>query len=110
MAILRISRDSGYADYVRSYCVLLDGKEIGRIANGETKNFRIAAGNHELRLKLDWAGSRTLKFAARDTDTMAFRVSSNLRGWRLLLALWYAVFDTTSYLVLEPDTSESVMS
>lgn len=105
MAILRISRDSGYADYVRSYSSVLDGKNIGQIKTGESKDFQIGSGNHDLRVKIDWAGSKSLKFAADDNDKTAFRVSSNLRGWRLLLALWYAIFDTTSYLVLEPDDS-----
>jgi len=104
MATLRISRDSGYADYVRSYSVLLDDKEIGQIKNGETKNFQIASGKHSLRMKLDWAGSKSLDFVADDSNMAAFRVSSNLRGGRLLLALWYAIFDTSSYLLLEYDS------
>ncbi len=107
MAILRVSRDSGYADYVRSYSIVLDGKAIGQLKNGETRDFQIPSGNHDIRVKIDWAGSKTLKFVADDAGTTAFRVSSNLRGWRLLLALWYALFDTSSYLQLEPDGTKS---
>ncbi len=33
MVTLTITRDSGYADLVRSYAVMLDGKQIGELKN-----------------------------------------------------------------------------
>ncbi len=105
MATLRVIRDSGYADLVRAYSVKLDGKEIGTIKNGETKDFQVSSGNHELQIKIDWAGSKALAFVANESESSVFRVASNLRGLRLFLALWYVIFDSSSYLVLEPDRS-----
>jgi len=59
-ASITLSRGTGYADRLRSYRVMLDGKEIGRIGNGETKSFPVGPGQHELVVKIDWCSSTTL--------------------------------------------------
>jgi hypothetical protein len=101
MVMMTVTRDSGYADVVRAYSVLLDGKKIGEIRNGETKKFSIEPGAHTMSFKIDWCGSKTLDFTAVEDQPLAFRAESNLRGWRLLLAGWYAIVDRTSYLLIE---------
>ena len=53
MATLRLIRDSGYADLVPSYSVLLDGVEIGRLKNAEARYLRISPGNHTPRIQID---------------------------------------------------------
>ncbi|MGD0255858.1 MAG: DUF4190 domain-containing protein [Acidimicrobiales bacterium] len=60
-AILRITRNPApWRDRYRSYKVLVDGAEVGTVRNGETTDFGISAGHHEVRIKLDWAGSNLL--------------------------------------------------
>jgi uncharacterized membrane protein YgcG len=39
---------------------LVDGVVVGTIRDGQTVDFSIPAGRHEVRLKLDWTGSRVL--------------------------------------------------
>src|SRR5664279_2250666 len=89
MALIRITRDRGFADRMRAYRVLVDGQEIGEIRSGETKEFPIAAGPHELTARIDWAGSQVIRFTAAEGTVSCFVARSNLRGARLLLALWY---------------------
>jgi hypothetical protein len=101
MHSLRIIRDSGYADRFRAYRIVLDGKHIGKIKDGETKELPIPSGQHNLSIRVDWLGSKTLQFTNSDGEVVTFCVRSNLRGARLLLQLWYVFFAWNSYLHLE---------
>ena len=101
MGLLRLTRDSGYADRARAYKVILDGAEIGEIRNGETRDYPISAGRHELRLKIDWCGSNVVEFTAEGDAPTVFQVKSNLRGAHALLTFWYTFFARNSYLSIE---------
>ena len=101
MTLLRIVRDSGYADRLRAYKVILDGKATGEVRNGETKEFPISPGQHALSLKIDWCGSRTVEFTVAGEDALTFDAKSNLRGPKLLAAMWYVLFARSSYLRIE---------
>jgi hypothetical protein len=101
LALLNIVRDSGYADRLRAYKVIVDGKTAGEIRNGETKEFPISSGQHELSLKIDWCGSKTIRFTVADGDVLRFDAKSNLRGPRVLALAWYALFAWSSYLHIE---------
>jgi hypothetical protein len=101
LALLKIVRASGYADRLRAYKVIVDGKTAGEIRNGETKESPISRGQHDLSLKVDWCGSKTIQFTVADGDVLTFDAKSNLRGPRLLLALWYSLFARGSYLLIE---------
>jgi len=101
MAALTIVRDSGYADRMRAYKVILDGAVIGEIRNGETKEFRVTPGEHQLSLKIDWCGSKAIAFTAPEGDTPVFRAKSNLRGLKVMAALWFVLFDRRSCLLIE---------
>src|SRR5271170_1947937 len=87
MASLIIARDTGYADRIRKYKVVVDGIVVGRIANGETQEFPVTPGRHQLRMKIDWCGSKPLEFSVSEKDVLAFEAKTNLRGYNLLLAL-----------------------
>jgi len=100
MATLRIVRDSGYADRIRAYAVVIDSKRVGEIRNGEVKDFPISAGEHNLCLKIDWCGSNTVHFAASEEDVITFSAQSNLRGSRLAGGLWCALFAWNSWITL----------
>ena len=94
-------RDSGYADRARKYQVVVDEAVVGQVSNGETKEFSLSPGHHEVRMKIDWCGSRPVEFTATERDTVTFRARSNLRGSKLFAALWYVIFDRNSYILLE---------
>jgi hypothetical protein len=98
-----VSRDSGYADRLRDYRVLLDGAEIGRIGNGGERSFEVAAGRHQLMMKVDWGRSNILSLEVGPDQRMKFRCGSNLRGWRILLTFYYASFGFRNYLWLRAE-------
>ena len=100
MAFLRIVRDSGYADRIRAYKVVVDGSTVGTIGDGETKEFLVSGGQHNVSLKIDWCGSNTIPFAVAEGDVATFDAKSNLRGGMLLAALWYITFARNSYLAI----------
>jgi hypothetical protein len=99
-ALICVSRDSGYADRLRSYSVVVDGRKIGKIANGETKSFPIDPGEHTLKLKIAWCGSNTIHFDADTSQTVDFQCASSLRGWKIFLATAIAIFTPNQYLRL----------
>ena len=101
MANLKIVRDSGYADRLRAYQVILDGRRVGEIKDGETQEFAIVPGQHQISLKIDWCGSKAIEFTVTGEERLTFQAKSNLRGPRVFAAIWYAIFDRNSYLLLE---------
>ena len=101
MAVLKIVRDSGYADRVRAYQVILDGHKVGEIRDSGTQQFPVTPGQHRISLKIDWCGSKEIAFAVAENDEITFQARSSLRGPKLIAALWYAIFDRRSYLRLE---------
>jgi hypothetical protein len=106
MALLKVVRECGYVDRLRAYQVVLDGQKIAGIRDGETKEIPVSAGEHLLSLKIDWCGSKTIKFLVADGDTATFYAKSNLGGAKVFLALWYVFFDRHSYLLIEPAASQ----
>ena len=97
---LTISRDKGYVDGGRKYTIVVNKKPIGKIANGETKEFELHAGEHEIYLKIDWCRSNKLTIKADEHDTIALNVTSSLRGLRILLGLLYLFVIPNKYLKL----------
>ncbi len=80
MGTLKIVRKSEFHDFLRAYVVVIDGEKIGKIRRGETKDFPISSGQHELALKIDWCGSRTIQFSINEQDRMTFFAKSGRPG------------------------------
>jgi hypothetical protein len=98
--MIKIKRDSGWADRFRDYKIILDGNVIGQIKNGEEKEFSIPEGDHLLSLKIDWCGSNTVSFNSNG-NKLNFECGSNLRGMKILLGFIYIIFLPKRYLWLK---------
>ena len=98
---IRIYRQPAYADRLRAYTVLLDGKAVTEVLDGAACTVVAAEGNHVLKLTIDWCESNPVTVEAASGSPQRLTVSSNFRGWRRVLALWYAVFARKSYLSLK---------
>ena len=111
MAVLTIVRPSGSVDILRGYKVILDGQPVGQIKDGETKQFTVSAGPHQLALNIDWCGSKTIQFTANEGDNLNFHARSNLSGknW-FYRGLWYMLFQRDSYLLIEQDPASQTSS
>lgn len=97
--MIKIKRDSGYADVVRGYKVMLDGKAVARVYDGQTVSVDVQPGKHQLYIKLDIWRSNAVEFEAGSGD-IQFECGSPLRGWRIFLSLYYAVFRPRNYIWL----------
>ena len=50
----------------------MDGEAVGDIRSGESKRYVIAAGDHDLRLRIDWAGSPEMSFTVSEGNVVEF--------------------------------------
>lgn len=96
---IKIKRHSALADRTRAYVVLLNGEVLGEIKNGEEVEFDVPAGNHQLRLRIDWCRSKAVTFEV-DQSPVAFECGSNLRGIKIFLSLLYATIFRDNYMWL----------
>lgn len=100
--MIRLKRDSGYADRMRAYKVILDGKEVAKIRNGQQIELDVAPGNHELYLKIDWCQSNRIEFELNE-NIVDFECGSSLRGkrfWIPFIELYYITFKRKEYMWL----------
>jgi hypothetical protein len=95
--MVTIKRDSGYADLFRAYRIILDGKSVARIQNGQELKLQVPPGKHQIYLKLDWCRSNVLEFELGERD-ITFDCGSSLRDWRILLSLLYAAIFYREYM------------
>jgi len=100
MSILRVSRDGGFADRVRKYKVIVKGIEIGQIENGETKEFKVEPGKHEVYLKIDWCRSNKVQIEVKEEQVVELSGGSSLRGFKLMFSIFYIIAAPNKYLWL----------
>lgn len=73
MAEIVLKRPTGYrVDRRRSYRVFIDGQKAGTIDAGDVEVFTVAAGQHELQVKVDWATSEKTQVEVGDRDRVEF--------------------------------------
>lgn len=100
MPTLTVKRDWGWADKIRGYKILVDGQPVGVLKQGETIVCPIGRGPHTVEARIDWCGSPRLSIEVGDDDCSVL-VRSNLRGIRLMIAMWYVVIQRKRYLCIE---------
>src|SRR5260370_42003956 len=101
MAALTIVRDTGYADRIRKYKVIVDGNSICEVGNGETMRFMVSPGLLRVSLKIDWCGSKAVSFNLDEGEGLTLQARSSLRGSRVLGPLWNVLFAPNKYILLE---------
>ncbi|BDX06902.1 hypothetical protein [Planctobacterium marinum] len=101
MAKIQIVRDSGFADRSRDYEVICDGELLGKIANGDTGEFEVSPGKHEIYLSIDWCRSNSVSIdVAEGHPNTMLKCGSNLGGLKLLLAALYITVWRNDYIWL----------
>jgi len=76
MAKIRIKRTNEWNNRFRQIGVYLDNQKIGSILNGETKEFDIPSGQHTVRAKIDWCGSKDLTCQINENEIKTVTISS----------------------------------
>lgn len=105
MSILIVHRDSGYADRARKYRVYCGSKKIGVVGNDQVVSFHIPPGQHEICFRIDWARSNKILVNFEQGKKEVIKVGSSLRGWKLLLAVYYVTFGYYKYLWAKHEVS-----
>jgi hypothetical protein len=55
---LRVIRRSGYADYLRSYKIFINGAQVGAIARNSVLDVVAPSGTLTIEAQIDWGRSR----------------------------------------------------
>jgi hypothetical protein len=95
---LRIIRHSGFADFLRSYKIIINGSEVGSIARNSVLNIEVPSGPLRIEAQVDWGRSRPLLMEATPNQKIEIEVSNH---WGALLAIWAITFGYRSYLALK---------
>ena len=99
MATIIINRTSEYNNRLRDYQIFLDGKKIGVIANGQTKEFETTAGRHTIIAKIDWCSSPEMAVTLNDLEKKELTVGGFKNGnWIMPVAMGIIVLD----FILQP--------
>ncbi|MDP6942218.1 MAG: hypothetical protein QGH51_09360, partial [Planctomycetota bacterium] len=72
----------------------------GVIKNAQQVEFDVPPGKHHLNLRIDWCRSNIVEFEVNQ-DTVEFECGSNLRGFKLLLGIFYMLFLHSKYIWLK---------
>jgi hypothetical protein len=81
--ILRITRTSQFANRWRRIHVHVDGQRIGDVGNGETVDFMVGVGDHDVHAEIDGCHSQTVHVQCAAGAATTLRLGSPLTGWRL---------------------------
>lgn len=83
--ILRLTRlVVPFRDRFRSYRVVIDGRRVGRLPFGETREFEITSGEHALQVRLDWTGSPRLTLQAAEGEVVEYECAASGSGFTSL--------------------------
>jgi len=98
---------SSWSDRLRSYDVVLDGREVARLKNGASASPEVAAGQHEIEAKIDWVSSNRVSLDLSDEDAVHLAVGNDVDWGKGVWGTWRAIWRTLatkqdSYLKLEP--------
>ena len=99
MNVIRIHRKKSYADKMRTYKVILDGKQVAEVKEGCTVDFEVSEGMHNLKIKIDWCESPSVEFAANGGE-ITFECGSNLNGIKVFFGIFYILFRRKHYVWL----------
>ena len=80
MATMKITRRSEYINMVRDFRIYLNGQKLGTISSGETVEYDIPDGTHNLCSKIDWCGSQNFQITLKDTETKCLTISGAKYG------------------------------
>ena len=89
MGRLRVHRDPNvWADRLRAYRLVVDGRERGAIKEGETLEIELPPGDHSVWMKIDWARSRKLMVSGEQDVELRCRGHANRWLTLLYLTIW----------------------
>ncbi len=89
-------------DRLRDYVIVVDGREVARVADGADVHIPVTAGRHVVQLKIDWCSSNSMDITVDTGSETMLECGPNAKP---LLALLYITFWRGKYLWLAPATA-----
>ncbi len=86
--------------YRSIYEVFMDGQKTGYLPNGETNEFEVSPGEHKLKIKSGWFGSREYHFNIFGKESKSFTVSS-IKNYTTIAAVIFLIVIEFVHLVLK---------
>ena len=105
MATLIVKRSSEWANRLRNLNLVLNGKPLGTIANGEIKNFTLPTGRHQFKSTIDWTGSPEIEIELQESEPTVVEVKTSA-GFRWLIRLALVTTPLFFLLLYFPHLSE----
>ena len=98
--MLTIDRETGLSDKTRGFNIIIDGKKVGKIKEGETFCLQFNdQNNHTLQLKIDWCSSIVQEFNGNE-DVCFYCKTCIQTKIQIFLSLFYIFFKAASYIEL----------
>lgn len=92
---IKVRRASNsWTDRLRAYEIVIDGCVAGRIHRGESHDFEVAAGPHEIFLKIDWCRSEMLALDLAAGQQAVIECSART----LLTGFYWVTFGRSRYI------------
>jgi hypothetical protein len=84
MGKVRIHRSNQWYGGVRDYKIFLDNQKIGEVGKGDTKEFNIPEGEHQLFAKIDWFETKKISLnLKKDEEREIVLKSSEKSKWTI---------------------------
>lgn len=97
MAKITIERSNEYANYFRAIKIYIDGEYVGNINKGESIEYDVEEGQHTVKAKIDWCGSKEYTVDAKSDDEQVLY----LRGYKGFKYLSILVVAMMAFLLLD---------
>ena len=97
---LIVTRPRQYADRLRRYRIIVDEQEVGRVKAGDELRVELLEGEHRIVARIDWGRSNYLSIGVRVGEGTEIEVGTNVRGWLVIAAVYFATIGFWHYLYL----------
>ncbi|MFS4418810.1 hypothetical protein [Maribacter sp. 2307ULW6-5] len=75
MTKIRIERNSEWNNKAREIGIYIDGEKVGTINDGETQEYEVENGKHEIFAKIDWCRSPKIELNIAENETKTIKLS-----------------------------------
>ena len=85
MPKIRIERNTGWIGQLRRIEIFIDGEKMGTVNDGETKDYEIEKGKHEVYAKLGWERSQKIELNIVESEITVLKLTLYKYGTLILL-------------------------
>ncbi len=103
MSLVSVSRKNEPQLMYRRIEIFLNGKSVGYFPEGKNKEFDLPAGQHKMKAKTRWFGSREMDFTVFNKEKKSIEISTNTLVVKILAVS--ALIDCFLFILTRGDYS-----